>query len=86
MKGGELVEWTPEAIRGFKDRHKLTAPAMAELLGINRSYVFLLMKGQYIPSSILCKLLDCLDEKLQTTTETGKEKHNGKAQRNLSKG
>lgn len=77
------MEWTPDAIRSFKDRHGLTADAMAELLGINRSYVFLLMKGQKTPSDILCRLFDCLDEKLQTTTETGKEKAHGKTQRNI---
>ena len=81
------MEWTPEAIRSFKDRHGLTGDSMAEMLGCNRSYVFLLMKGQYKPSDILCKLLDCLDEKMSnTTTETEKEKKaHGKAQRNLSK-
>jgi transcriptional regulator with XRE-family HTH domain len=80
------LKWTPEAIREFKERHKLTAPAMAELLGCNRSYVFLLMKGERQAGGVLCKLLDCLDEKMNTTTETGKEnKHNGKAQGNLSK-
>jgi DNA-binding XRE family transcriptional regulator len=81
------LEWTPEAIRGFKERHKLTAPAMAEMLGCNRSYVFLLMKGQYTPSTILCRLLDCLDEKLNMTTETGKEKKtHGKAQGDIPAG
>jgi len=84
MRGGDKVEWTPEAIRSFKERHGLTADRMAELLGCNRSYIFLMMKGQFKPSSILCKLFDCLDEKL-TTTETGKEKAHGKAQGNLSK-
>lgn len=57
------MEWTPEAIRGFKKRHKLTAPGMAAMLGINRSYVFLLMKGQCKPSEIIQRLLDCLDSK-----------------------
>lgn len=57
------MEWTPENIRGFKERHGLTAPAMAEMLGCNRSYVFLLMNGQSKPSEILCRLLDCLDQK-----------------------
>jgi len=83
MKGGDNVEWTPEAIRDFKNRHKLTAPAMAEMLGINRSYVFLLMKGQYKPSDILCRLLDCLDGKMKTETDTGKGKAHGKAQGNI---
>jgi len=76
------MEWTPEAIRSFKERHGLTAPAMAAMLGLTRSYIFHLMKGQKTPSDILCRLLDCLDEKL-TTTETGKEKAHGKAQGNL---
>jgi DNA-binding XRE family transcriptional regulator len=77
------VEWTPDAIRGFKERHGLTADKMADMLGINRSYVFLLMKGQYKPSDILCRLLDCLDKHMETTTETGKEKTHGKAQRDI---
>jgi DNA-binding XRE family transcriptional regulator len=80
------LEWTPAAIRSFKDRHSLTAPAMAAMLGINRSYVFLLMKGQYKPSDILCRLLDCLDKNMEKTTGTGKEKAHGKAQRNIPAG
>ena len=81
------MEWTPEAIRSFKERHGLTADRMAELLGCNRSYVFLMMKGQFKPSTILCKLFDCLEEKMsKKTTETGKEKKaHGKAQGNLPK-
>jgi plasmid maintenance system antidote protein VapI len=55
--------WTPEAIRDFKRRHNLTAPAMAEILGVNRSYIFLLMNGQKTPSEIIQRLLDCLDSK-----------------------
>jgi len=77
------VEWTPDAIRNFKDRHGLTGASMAEILGCNRSYVFLLMKGQKTPSDMLCRLLDCLYEKM--TTETGKEKARGKAEENLPK-
>lgn len=57
------MEWTPETIRSFKDRHKLTAEKMAEMLGCNRSYVFLLMKGERKPSHIVCRLLECLDAK-----------------------
>ena len=75
------MEWTPDAIRSFKDRHGLTGDGMAAMLGINRSYVFLLIKGQKTPSSILCRLLDCLDK----NSETGKEKAHGKTQGNLSK-
>lgn len=70
--------WTPDAIRGFKDRHRLTAESMAELLGINRSYVFLLMKGQKTPSNMLCRLLVCLDKAM--ITDTGKERAHGKTQ------
>lgn len=55
------MPWTPEQIRDFKNRHGLTAPAMAKMLGCNRSYIFLLVKGQSRPSEILCRLLDCLD-------------------------
>jgi transcriptional regulator with XRE-family HTH domain len=67
------VLWTPEMIKGFKEQHKLTADRMAELLGINRSYVFLLLKGQKTPSEMLSRLLECLDEKLKRETTTGKE-------------
>jgi len=78
------LEWTPEAIRSFKDRHGLTAPAMAAMLGITRVYVFQLMNGQKKPSDILNRLLDCLDKNMETTT--GKEKAHGKAQRNIPAG
>jgi len=57
------MEWTPEDIRSFKDRHKLTAESMAVMLGCNRSYIFLLMKGERTPGGGLCRLLDCLDTK-----------------------
>lgn len=77
------MEWTPDAIRNFKDRHGLTGDSMAEILGCNRSYVFLLMKGQKTPSGMLCRLLDCLDGKMPT--ETGKERADGKAQENFPK-
>ncbi len=79
------MEWTPEAIRSFKERHCLTAPAMAAMLGITRVYVFHLMNGHKTPSDILNRLLDCLDEKMSTTTKTGKEKAHGKAQGNIPK-
>jgi len=62
MKRGDRVEWTPEAIRNFKDRFALTAGQMSEMLGCNRSYIFLLLKGERQPSEILCKLLDCLNK------------------------
>ncbi len=60
------MEWTPQNIRGFKEKHRLTASAMAKLLGCNQSYVFLLMQGEREPSTILCRLLDCLDQKSKT--------------------
>ena len=77
------MEWTPEEIKGFKERHGLTGNSMAATLGVTRSYVFQLMNGYKTPSETIKRLLSCLDEK---TTETGKEKkHNGKAQGNLPK-
>ena len=76
------MEWTPEAIKDFKERHGLTGNSMAATLGVTRSYVFQLMNGYKTPSETIKRLLNCLDEK---TTETGKEKAHGKAQRNLPK-
>lgn len=79
--GGDKVEWTPEEIRSFKDRHCLTGDSMAATLGVTRSYVFQLMSGYKTPSDTIKLLLSCLDEK----TETGKEKARGKAQGHISK-
>jgi len=77
------MEWTPEAIKAFKERHGLTGDSMAATLGVTRSYVFQMMNGYKTPSDTIKRLLSCLDEK---TTETGKEKKaHGQAQRNLSK-
>ena len=76
------MEWTPEEIKSFKERHSLTGDSMAATLGVTRSYVFQLMNGYKTPSDTIKRLLSCLDEK---TTETGKEKAHGKAQGNLPK-
>lgn len=58
------MEWTPDEIRSFKERHNLTADKMAKLLGVNRSYIFLLLNGQRKAGGVLCRLLECLDEKM----------------------
>lgn len=56
--------WSPEEIKRFKERHKLTSVNMGNLLGVTRIYIFLLIKGEKRPSKVLCKLLEMMDEKM----------------------
>ena len=65
------MEWLPDEIRSFKERHGLTGDSMATMLGVTRSYIFQLMNGHKTPSDTIKRLLNCLDEK--KTTEVGKE-------------
>lgn len=81
--------WTPEAIKDFQARHKLKANEMADMLGIARSYLFMLKNGDKTPSTILCRLLDCLDRELmqrQEQSEAERHNHGKKAKRNIQTG
>lgn len=76
------MKWTPEDIKGFKERHNLTAESMGNILGVTRSYIFLLIKGEKSPSKVLCKLLDMMDEKMTKTANRkakAEEKRRSKA-------
>ena len=64
------MEWTTEAIKGFKEKHNLSAENLAELLGCNKSYVFMLLRGKRQASGILCRLLDCLSENLSVVNDS----------------
>jgi len=63
------MEWTADEIRGFKEKYGLTADKMAALLGVNRSYIFLLLNGQRKAGGVLSRLLECLDEKMMREKE-----------------
>jgi len=63
------MKWTPEDIGAFKERHALTADKMAAMLGVSRSYIFLLLNGQRNASGVLCRLLECLEEKMMRDKE-----------------
>lgn len=74
--------WAPEEIKGFKERHKLTAENMGNILGVTRSYIFLLIKGEKSPSKVLCKLLELMDEKMTKAASRkakAEEKRKGKS-------
>lgn len=57
--------WKKEEIRQFRKQLGLTQKEFAELLGVTREYVVYLERGKKKAGSVLCKLLDCLKEKMK---------------------
>jgi len=58
-----MKEWKREEIRKFRKALGLSQEEFAKLLGVSRVYVMMLETGRRKPSSVLKKLLDCLEEK-----------------------
>jgi DNA-binding transcriptional regulator YiaG len=58
-----MKEWKKEEIREFRKALRLSQEKFAKLLGVSRVYVMMLETGKRKPSSVLKKLLDCLEEK-----------------------
>jgi DNA-binding transcriptional regulator YiaG len=58
-----MKEWKKEEIRDFRKTLGLSQEEFAKLLGVSRVYVMMLETGRRKPSSVLKKLLDCLEEK-----------------------
>jgi predicted transcriptional regulator len=58
-----MKEWKKEEIRKFRKALGLSQEEFAKLLGVSRVYVMMLETGKRKPSSVLKRLLDCLEEK-----------------------
>jgi DNA-binding transcriptional regulator YiaG len=58
-----MKEWKKEEIRKFRKALGLSQEEFARLLGVSRVYVMMLETGKRKPSSVLKKLLDCLEER-----------------------
>ena len=58
-----MKEWKKEEIRKFRKALRLSQEEFAKLLGVSRVYVMMLETGKRKPSSVLKKLLDCLEER-----------------------
>jgi DNA-binding transcriptional regulator YiaG len=58
-----MKEWKKEEIREFRKTLGLSQEEFAKLLGVSRVYVMMLETGKRKPSSVLKRLLDCLEEK-----------------------
>ena len=58
-----MKEWKKEEIRDFRKALGLSQEEFAKLLGVSRVYVMMLETGKRKPSSVLKRLLDCLEEK-----------------------
>ena len=58
-----MKEWKKEEIRKFRKTLGLSQEEFAKLLGVSRVYVMMLETGKRKPSSVLKKLLDCLEER-----------------------
>ncbi|MBT0653754.1 hypothetical protein [Geomobilimonas luticola] len=80
------MKWTPAAIKDFQIRHGLKAVDAADMLGITQAHFFYLIKGEREPSNILCKLLDCLDEKLIAARPEMETRNGASIERDLQEG
>ena len=58
-----MKEWKKEEIKNFRKALGLPQEEFAKLLGVSRVYVMMIETGKRKPSSVLKKLLDCLEEK-----------------------
>jgi len=65
-----MKQWTPEDIKGFRQRLSLYQKDFAVLLRVTVQYVCNLEKGVRSPSNTMRALLDLLEEK---ENEKGKE-------------
>jgi DNA-binding transcriptional regulator YiaG len=65
-----MKQWTPEAIKAFRQRLNLYQKDFAALLRVTEQYVCNLEKGVRTPSNTMRALLDCLERKEK---EKGKE-------------
>ncbi|MCX5806595.1 MAG: hypothetical protein NT010_11100 [Proteobacteria bacterium] len=78
--------WTPERIKGLRNRFNLSQVALGGLTGVSGNYIWMLEGGDKTkkPSKTLCLLLDRIEKELQEN-ENEKEvmRHGTKDKRSL---
>jgi DNA-binding XRE family transcriptional regulator len=62
--------WTPQNIREFRTRFKLSQKALAELVGVQENYIYLLEKGDRRPGKSLALLFDFIERDLKKKKQT----------------
>jgi DNA-binding XRE family transcriptional regulator len=60
-----VKQWTPNQLKSFRGKYKLTQIKLGKLVGVTTNYIYLLEKGVKEPSKTLTLLLDCVEEKLK---------------------
>ena len=60
-----MKQWTPNQLKSFRGKYKLTQIKLGKLVGVTTNYIYLLEKGVKEPSKTLTLLLDCVEEKLK---------------------
>lgn len=81
-----MKNWTSKEIKAFRERHKLTRPALGRLLGVSGNYIYLMEKGVRNPGKSLKLLLDYVERDLNENKKgKGKKevKNHGKSKRHL---
>lgn len=72
---GCVSKWTPQEIKALQAKLGLSQIEFADLLGVTRTYVYLLGKGVKVPGKTLTRLLDCVE--MQMGKEGRKEHGKG---------
>jgi predicted transcriptional regulator len=61
----DMKIWTPQDIRKFRTRFKLSQKALAKLVGVAENYIYLLEAGDRRPGKSLCLLFDFIERDLK---------------------
>lgn len=69
-----MKDWTPKEIKGLRAKHKLSQPALGNLLGVTGNYIYLLEKEAKRPSKTLRLLLDCVERHLPKIDPPGRKR------------